>query len=154
MCGTKDMPWVYTLPTLLITWQNGSTGYCLCTQVDPSGPCNKREIILTACHFTPVYSVIKEVPRFHYILMFWKYFICKLGKGVRKVPSHSSKMRSVFFPAHVRMSFAYLPCPINAYWGDIYNILTCAGKNRSHFKTMRKDYTLCYMKIFSMMSHL
>ena len=43
--------------------------------------------LVTPCHFTPVFSVTKEVARCHYILMFWGYFICKIGKGVRKDPS-------------------------------------------------------------------
>ena len=34
--------------------------------------------------------------RFHYILSFWRYFICKIRKGVRKVPSHSFGMRLDF----------------------------------------------------------
>ena len=76
---------VSAVTTLFITRRTGLAGYCLCIQVGPFGPCDKSRIILIACLFTPVFSVRS----FHYILLFWRYFICKTGKGVRKVPSHS-----------------------------------------------------------------
>ena len=100
---------------ILITRQNGLTCYFLCVQVDRFSPCECLSLTL-------VLSVIKGVSCF-------LYFICKIGKGVRKVPLHRFEMRIVFFQ-HT------LGCH------DIYNFLTSAGKNRSHFKSMRWDYSI------------
>ena len=98
------------------------------TQVDPFDPCDKSGIILTTCLFTPVFSVIKELQDF----TTFQYFICKIGKGVRKVPSHSCKMRPVFSSTHQDVISISHSFP-TAHSGDICDILTSAGKKQISF---------------------
>ena len=64
---------------------------------------------------------------------------------MRNIPSHSFKMRPGF-PAHDRMSLASFA---NSHSGDIYDILTGAGKKtRSHFKPMTYDYDITLLTSF------
>ena len=93
------------IPQYGLKCKTGLTGYCFCIQETLFDPCERSGSILTACLFTLVVPVIKEVSRFHHILIFKRYFICEIGKGVRKAPSHKWDQA---FSAHVRMSLAYL----------------------------------------------
>ena len=131
------------VPTLFITRRNSLTGYCLCTQVGPFGPCDKGRIILIACLFTPVFSVSSC----HYILLFWRYFICITEKGVRKVPSHSWNVIRLFqhtLGCHqhifrVRVSEQY---PVPMY--NIYDIPTGAGEKPGPILNLWDRTIICF----------
>ena len=100
-----------------IYWLKGKTGltsYCFCIQVDHFFPLWQEQMTSACLEFKlrPLILITKKndwelVPHSYVILISWRYFICEIGKGVRKVPPHWFEI--CFFKHTLSMSLAYFP---------------------------------------------
>ena len=79
-------------------------------------------------------SVITEVSSFHYILTFWRYFICKigLGKGVRKF-HHTVWKWDLLFSSTLWLSLACLPCSLTLSQEIFMTVIASAEKKTVSF---------------------